>query len=239
MTTEVAKVKQRVAQQVVADFIEDHRQNQSRVLGIGSGSTVNAALVELAATSNTLNGLQLICASKASENLAQDLGLNLCSVDHALERGIGWYLDGADQVELTTGYMLKGLGNALTREKLLASCSQRVVCMVDATKPVQSLGGQTPIVIEVVPWSVEIVTAQLQQRFGTGNIELLYANNRPLLSDNGCYILHLQCSSGFDALAIESELQAIAGVVCCGIFAKNACHQTYLGSGETVEVFSV
>src|SRR6185312_213049 len=129
------------------------------VLGLGSGSTAAFALEALA--NRIARGLRVagIPTSEKTANLARRLGVPLTSF--AEHRSIDLTIDGADQIERGTLSLVKGLGGALLREKIVASASRRMIVAADETKLVERLGRRTPLPVEIVPFGWETVLDRL------------------------------------------------------------------------------
>src|ERR1700738_2445674 len=148
-----AEMKRAAASRAVAE-VED-----GMILGLGSGSTAGFAVEALAA--RVAKGLRIagIPTSKATAALARRRGVPLTSF--AEHRRIDLTIDGADQVERGTLALVKGLGGALLREKLVASASRAMIGVVDESKLVERLGDRTPLPVELVPFGWEVVMDRL------------------------------------------------------------------------------
>jgi ribose 5-phosphate isomerase A len=184
------------------------------VLGLGSGST--AALVIAALAARVAAGLRVlgIPTSEQSAALARRLGVPLTTF--AEHRRIDLTIDGADQVERGTLALVKGLGGALLREKIVASASRRMIVVVDETKLVERLGDRTPLPLEIVPFGAEAVIERLAAL--EGRPELRRRDGKPFVTDNGNYIVDCHFAVITDPAALEARLAAIVGVVESGLF---------------------
>ena len=184
------------------------------VLGLGSGST--AALVIAALAARVAAGLRVagIPTSEQSAALARRLGVPLTTF--AEHRRIDLTIDGADQVERGTLALVKGLGGALLREKIVASASRRMIVVVDETKLVERLGDRTPLPLEAVPFGAEAVIERLAAL--EGRPELRQRNGKRFVTDNGNYIVDCHFAVITDPAALEARLAAIVGVVESGLF---------------------
>ena len=184
------------------------------VLGLGSGST--AALVIAALAARVAAGLRVagIPTSEQSAALARRLGVPLTTF--AEHRRIDLTIDGADQVERGTLALVKGLGGALLREKIVASASRRMIVVVDETKLVERLGDRTPLPLEIVPFGAEAVIERLAAL--EGRPELRRRDGKPFVTDNGNYIVDCHFAVITDPAALETRLAAIVGVVESGLF---------------------
>jgi ribose 5-phosphate isomerase A len=183
------------------------------VLGLGSGSTVVFAVEALAA--RIAEGLHVVAipSSRATATLARQLGVPLTSF--AEHRRIDITIDGADQVERGTLDLVKGLGGALLREKIVASASDRMIVVVDETKLVDRLGRSTPLSVETVSFGWQTVLDRLSALVCEPRLRL--AGDQPLTTDSGNYIIDCVIEIP-DPAALEARLSAIIGVVESGLF---------------------
>jgi ribose 5-phosphate isomerase A len=184
------------------------------VLGLGSGSTAAFALEALAA--RIAGGLRVagIPTSEKTAALARRLGVPLSSF--AEHQRIDVTIDGADQVERGTLNLVKGLGGALLREKIVASASRHVIIVADETKLVSSLGPQTALPIEIVPFGWQTVLGRLAAIGCAPRLRL--SGEAPFATDGGHYIVDCIFPDIHDAAALEQQLATIAGVVETGLF---------------------
>lgn len=177
------------------------------VLGVGTGSTADLFIDAIA-----LHKDKFRAAASSSERSSQRLAalgvqvLDLNEVDH-----MPVYVDGADEVDHALN-MIKGGGGALTREKIVASVADRFVCIVDESKLVERLG-LFPLPVEVIPLARDAVSRRLAQLGGAPVL-------RPgFITDNGCQILDVSGLNIASPAKMESIINNIPGVVCCGLFA--------------------
>jgi ribose 5-phosphate isomerase A len=152
--------------------------------------------------------------SEKTAALARRLGVPLIS--SAEHRRIDIAIDGADQVERGTLNFVKRLGGALLREKLVASASDRMIVVVDETKLVDRLGGNTPLPIEIASFGWQTMLDHLAA-IGCGP-RLRLAGDRPFTTDGGNYIVDCAIAEIPDPAALEARLSAIIGVVESGLF---------------------
>ncbi len=140
------------------------------------------------------------------------------------------YIDGADEID-GAGYMVKGGGAALTREKIVAALAERFVCIADESKLVPALGA-FPLPVEVIP----MAAAQIARRFAAmgGQATLRLKDGQPLVTDNGQHILDVRGLSITDPLAFESQVNQWPGVVTVGVFAHQKAHVCLLGTAQGV-----
>jgi ribose 5-phosphate isomerase A len=136
------------------------------------------------------------------------------------------YVDGADEID-PRGFMIKGGGAALTREKIVADLADRFVCIADESKQVAVLGA-FPLPVEVIP----MAAAQVARRFAAMDAQ---ATARPgVLTDNGHPILDVRGLRIEDPLTLEAEINQWPGVVTVGIFARHKAHTCLLGCSTGV-----
>ncbi|MGH7578861.1 MAG: ribose-5-phosphate isomerase RpiA [Gemmatimonadales bacterium] len=207
---EVDAARLDAARQAV-DFVRD-----GMVLGLGSGATARAAVRELARrlAAGRLSGVAGIPTSTATHDLARDVGIPL--TDLSANPRIDLTIDGADEVS-PTGDLIKGLGGALLREKIVAANSRRLIIAVDETKLVRRLGERVPLPIEVVPfgWSTHL---GFLRELGAEPV-LRDGSEGPFLTDEGHHILDASFPRGIDdPHALADILARRAGIVETGLF---------------------
>lgn len=187
------------------------------VVGLGTGSTASYFIRELGA--KVRHGLKVvgIPTSEASRRLAEELGIPLTTFKN--HREIDLTVDGADEVSPALD-LLKGLGGALVREKIVAHASNRVLIVVDEGKLVDRLGTRTAIPVEVIPLAADRIILQLND-WG-GEAHLREKDGQVFVSDNGNAIVDWKHGVIAEPALLEKELKAITGVVDSGIFADVA-----------------
>lgn len=217
----------RMAAERAVEEIED-----GMILGLGSGST--AAFVVAALAGRIAKGLRVvgIPTSEATAALARRLGVPLTSF--AEHRHIDMTIDGADQVERSTLTLIKGLGGALLREKIVASASGQMIVVVDETKLVDRLGGPTPVPVEIVSFGWQTVVDRLAAIGCQPRLRL--AGDQPFTTDGGNYIADCIVPGIPDPATLEGQLSAIVGVVESGLFVGLAS-RVVVGRPKGVEVF--
>lgn len=204
------------------------------LLGLGTGSTVAYVLERLAERIKT-EGLSVagVPTSRATEERARALGIPLAELSP--ERVADLAIDGADEVERGTLALIKGLGGALVREKIVASAAIRFVVVADASKLVETLGTRAPVPVEVVCFA-HAATARRIERLGGKAVLRRTANGKPFVSDNGNLIYDLGGLGAIaDPVALEQAITLIPGVVACGLFNKIAAAAFIGGADGTVQ----
>lgn len=196
------------------------------VVGVGTGSTVNKFIDALASMQDQIAGA--VSSSEASTQRLRALGITVLDANSVPSLGV--YIDGADEID-GQGYMVKGGGAALTREKIVAALAQQFVCIADASKLVQTLGA-FPLPVEVIP----MAAAQITRRFADlgGHAQLRMKDGQPLVTDNGQHILDVHGLQITDPLAFESQVNQWPGVVTVGVFAHQKAQVCLLGTPDGV-----
>jgi ribose 5-phosphate isomerase A len=199
----------RAAAQRAIEFIEP-----GMALGLGTGSTAEFVIQELAA--RIAGGLSVVAipSSERTAALARGLGIPLASF--AEHRRIDLAIDGADEVERGSLDLIKGRGGALLREKIVAAASARFVVVVDADKLVDRLGVVAPVPVEIVQFGWEATAAALES-FGA-NPALRQSGNQPFVTDGGNFILDCHFAEIADAAECERRINLTVGVVDNGLF---------------------
>jgi ribose 5-phosphate isomerase A len=197
------------------------------IVGIGSGSTANFFIDELAKIKHKIRGA--VASSEATAKRLQGHGIEVLSLNDTGSLQV--YVDGADEITRHL-HMIKGGGGALTREKIVAAASKKFVCMCDASKLVDVLGNY-PLPIEVIPMARSSVARQLVAMGGQPKLR------EGLITDNGNIILDVHGLNIMNPIELESELDHIAGIVTNGLFARRAADVLLLGTPEGVKTMTV
>jgi ribose 5-phosphate isomerase A len=195
------------------EYLED-----GMILGVGTGSTVNALLDQLAPWVPRLKGA--VSSSDASTARLRSLGVPVLDLNEVDSLGI--YIDGADETNHAL-QLIKGGGAALTREKIIAAAATTFVCIADESKLVGTLG-KFPLPVEVIPMARQLVARNLVRLGG-----------RPvwragITTDNGNHILDVHDLAIPDPVGLESEINQITGVVTVGLFARRPADVLLLGT---------
>ncbi len=185
-------------------------------VGLGTGSTAEV-FIELLGRKNSHQDMKLRCiaTSVASETQAQRLGLALCGFSELESLDIAF--DGADQVDSKLD-LIKGLGGALVREKIVDYRAKKFVVMVGENKMVQKLSGVVPV--EVIPLAEHAVALDLK-KLGAKAVETRMAVTEKFETDNSNHMLHAHFGEIADPKKLEDRINSIAGVVDNGIFSQN------------------
>lgn len=199
------------------EYLED-----GMVLGVGTGSTVNAMLDQLGPWVPRLAGA--VSSSEGSTARLKALGvpvLDLNQID-----SLGLYIDGADESNHRLE-LIKGGGAALTREKIIAAAARTFVCIADESKLVQRLG-RFPLPVEVIPMARRLVERQLAALGGRP------VWRQGVVTDNGNHILDVHDLLIDDAIGLETAINQITGVVTVGLFARRPADVLLLGTATGV-----
>jgi ribose 5-phosphate isomerase A len=194
-----------------------------RILGVGTGSTVDFFIDALAAAK-----IAVPAAVSSSERSAKKLaGYGIKVVDLNEVDEISVYIDGADEID--GGFaMIKGGGAALTREKIVAAVARTFVCIADSSKKVDVLG-RFPLPVEVIPMARAYVMRELAKLGGTPKWR------EGVITDNGNVIVDVHGLRITDPVGLEARINQIVGVVTNGIFAARGADVLLLGAPEGVQ----
>lgn len=210
------ELKAKAAKAALA-YIEDNT-----VVGVGTGSTVNFFIKELAQIKHRIDAC--VASSKATELRLREAGISVIDLNVAGDLPV--YIDGADEINAQYE-MIKGGGGALTREKIIATVAQQFICIVDATKMVDRLG-KFPLAVEVIPMARSLVARELVKLGG----DPVYREG--FITDNGNIILDVYNLNMDLPSALEDAINIIPGVVENGLFAKRRADKVVIASAEGV-----
>lgn len=196
---------------------------EGSVVGVGTGSTVDCFIDALAGVKERIAGA--VSSSLRSSERLRAHGIRVFEAGEVLSLPV--YIDGADEID-RRGFMIKGGGAALTREKIVADLAERFVCIADASKLVDVLG-RFPLPVEVLP----MAAAQIARRFVRlgGQARL----REGVVTDNGQCILDVHGLQITDPLAFETEVNQWPGVLTVGVFARHKAALCLLGTDEGVQ----
>jgi ribose 5-phosphate isomerase A len=197
------------------------------IVGVGTGSTANFFIDELARIKHKIRGA--VASSETSAKRLLGHGIEVLSLNDAGSLPV--YVDGADEITRHL-HMIKGGGGALTREKIVAAASKKFICVCDASKLVDVLG-KFPLPVEVIPMARSSVARQLVALGGQPKLR------EGFTTDNGNLILDVHGLSIMNPVELESTLDHIAGVVTNGLFARRGADVLLLGTAEGVKTMTV
>ena len=211
------ELKRAVAREAIRYVVDD------AWIGVGSGSTANFFIDELARIKHRIKGT--VASSVKTADRLKSHGIEVEELNN-IDR-LPVYVDGADEVN-AQGAMIKGGGGALTREKIVAAMATRFICIVDQSKLVPVLG-KFPLPIEVIPMARSFVAREVVRLGGRP------AWRMGFVTDNGNVILDVADLSITDPLALETRINQIPGVVTVGLFARRGADVILLGKEAGVE----
>ncbi|MCE5296869.1 MAG: ribose-5-phosphate isomerase RpiA [Euryarchaeota archaeon] len=207
---ELGELKKAAAEKAV-EFVED-----GMVLGLGTGSTTYFAVEAIGRLVTQGYKLQGVPTSKATEEQARKLGIPLLELDQV--DSIDLTIDGADEVDGNLD-LIKGMGGALLREKMVAYISEREIIVVDDSKIVDVLGTKSPLPIEVTRFGHGRTRKHLE---ALGCRPELKGGAEPFITDNGNVIYNCRFDSIDNPYSLEIQLKQIPGVVETGLFLRMA-----------------
>ncbi len=193
------------------------------IIGIGTGSTANHFIDFLAGIKGKIDGT--VASSRASAERLAAHGIPVLDLNSAGELSV--YIDGADESNHHL-HLIKGGGGALTREKIVAACARKFVCIADDSKLVDVLGA-FPLPIEVIPMARSMVARELVKRGG----QPVYREG--FTTDNGNDILDVHNMVIMEPVKLEQDLNDIPGVVTVGLFAKRPADVLLLGTEDGIK----
>ena len=209
------ELKQQVAQAAV-------QYVKSGIIGVGTGSTANYFIDELAKVKNKIDGA--VASSEATAQRLRKHGIAVFDLN-AID-GMDIYVDGADEITEHM-HMLKGGGGALTREKIVAANAKDFICICDETKYVPVLG-KFPLPVEVLPMAKSYVARQLVKLGGQPQL-------RDFTTDNGNIILDVHGLNIANPIEMEANINQIVGVVTNGLFAARPANILLLATNDGVK----
>ncbi|MEG1654248.1 MAG: ribose-5-phosphate isomerase RpiA [Hafnia sp.] len=196
------------------------------IVGVGTGSTAAHFIDALGTMKGQIEGA--VSSSDASTEKLKSLGITVFDLNDVDSLDI--YVDGADEIN---GHMqmIKGGGAALTREKIVAAVAKKFICIVDSSKQVDILGN-FPLPVEVIPMARSYVARELVKLGGQPEYR------QGVLTDNGNVILDVHNLKIMDAIALEKQINGIAGVVTVGLFANRGADVALVGSADGVKTIT-
>jgi len=215
------ELKQAVARAAIEYVVE------GRIVGVGTGSTANFFIDELARIKDRILGA--VASSEATAQRLRSRGIQVLDLNDVESMPV--YIDGADEIT-PYGAMIKGGGAALTREKIVASVAEKFVCIADGSKLVEQLG-RFPLPVEVIPMAQAVVARKLKAL--GGDPRLRQKDGNPVITDNGCMILDVHGLKIADPADLEQRINDIVGVVTVGLFARHGANVCLLGTADGVK----
>lgn len=197
-----------------------------RIIGIGTGSTANYFIDELAKIKHKIDGA--VASSDATAKRLKSHGIEVIDLNEIDDLPV--YVDGADEITQHL-HMIKGGGGALTREKIVATVAKKFICITDQTKLVNVLGN-FPLPIEVIPMARSYVAREITALGGQP------ALRQGFITDNGNVILDVHGLQISNPVELETTLNQITGVVTNGLFARRAADILLLGTDQGVKTIS-
>jgi len=214
------ELKQAVAREAIKYVVED------AVIGVGTGSTADLFIDELARMKNRIAGA--VASSERSAERLKGRGIRVLDLNSVNELPV--YIDGADEITEHLA-MIKGGGGALTREKIVAAVAKKFVCIADESKLVPVLG-KFPLPIEVIAMARAYVARQMVKLGGQPKLREGFA------TDNGNIVLDVWGLSILNPVELETAVNNIAGVVTNGLFARRGADVLLLGTKTGVRTIA-
>ena len=214
------ELKQQVAREAMRHVVLD------AIVGVGTGSTANFFIDELAAVKDRIRGA--VASSVKSAERLEKHGIKVLDLNEVDD--IPVYVDGADEVNRAL-HMIKGGGGALTREKIVAAVARKFICICDDSKLVPVLGN-FPLPVEVLPMARAYVARELAKLGGTPKLRAGFT------TDNGNVILDIAGLKINDAPALEAAINQVTGVVTVGLFARRGADVLLLATADGVKTYT-
>ena len=205
----------------VAKAASEYIKN-STIIGVGTGSTVNFFVEELAKNKGLIEGA--VSSSIATEKLLKDNNIPVVTLNSVTELSV--YIDGADEATKNK-HLIKGGGGALTREKIIAAASKEFICIIDDSKLVPLLGS-FPLPVEVIPMAQSYVAREIVKIGGQPELR------QDFQTDNGNIILDIHNLKIENPIELENQLNQITGVVTNGLFAKRSADTLLIAKDDGI-----
>ncbi len=213
-------LKQAVAREAIRYVLND------AVIGVGSGSTANFFIDELAKMKNRIAGA-VASSEKTAERLKRH-GIRVLDLNGVNELPV--YIDGADEITEHLA-MIKGGGGALTREKIVSAVAKKFVCIADESKLVPVLG-KFPLPVEVIPMARAYVARQMVKLGGQPKLR------EGFVTDNGNIVLDVWGLSILNPVELETAINNVTGVATNGLFARRGADVLLLGNQSGVKTMT-
>ena len=197
------------------------------IVGVGTGSTANYFIEELARIKHKIEGA--VASSEATAQRLRSHGIEVMDLNSVNELPL--YVDGADEITEHL-HMIKGGGGALTREKIVAAVARKFVCVADQSKLVEVLG-EFPLPIEVIPMARSYVAREIARLGGQPMLR------QGFTTDNGNVILDVRGLQILNPVELETALNQITGVVTNGLFARRGADVLLLGTDSGIRTIAI
>ena len=194
----------------------------STIIGVGTGSTVNFFVEELAKNKGLIEGA--VSSSIATEKLLKDNNIPVVTLNSVTELSV--YIDGADEATKNK-HLIKGGGGALTREKIIAAASKEFICIIDDSKLVPLLGS-FPLPVEVIPMAQSYVAREIVKIGGQPELR------QDFQTDNGNILLDIHNLKIENPIELENQLNQITGGVTNGLFAKRSADTLLIAKDDGI-----
>jgi ribose 5-phosphate isomerase A len=225
------------------DLVEKAKKNAAReavrhvrdnfVIGLGSGSTVAYAIEEIGNRTKR-EGLRVSGVPTSYQAFISAVKHKIPTTTLDEQPVLDLTIDGADQIDRELN-LIKGMGGALTREKIVANASKKLIIVADERKKVKVLGeGNHPVPIEVVPFAAKPVMREIKEMGGTPNLRESGGKVGPVITDNGNVIIDTDFGLIHNASELEFKLKDIPGIVETGLFI-NMADVVYIGKPDHTE----
>lgn len=211
-STDTSILKKMVAEKAVDDYVKD-----GMIVGLGTGSTAYYAIKRVGELVSKGYKLTCVATSVQTEEIAKESGVEivaLCDVDH-----VDVTIDGADEVDPDL-QLIKGLGGALLREKIVAAATVLEVIIVDESKIVEKLGSRCPLPVEVIPYGHNRTAFALEKQRCKATLRM--KDGAPFVTDGGNYVYDCDFGEIPSPFFLESRINVIPGVVENGLFLNTA-----------------
>jgi ribose 5-phosphate isomerase A len=213
-------------------------------LGLGTGSTAHFVVQGIGRRlqEGSLRDVVGVPTSDRTEEEARSLGIPLTTLNDLAPRRLDMAIDGADEVTPQLD-LIKGLGGALLREKVVVASSQRFIVVVDESKLVSRLGTRSPLPVEVLRFGWRTHLAYLEQLGARPELRLARGASEPFVTDEGHYVLDCRFDGIDDPADLDRRIRSRAGVIETGLFVGSATEVVVAGAdgvrvvvrGETSE----
>ncbi len=193
---------------------------ENTIIGVGTGSTANLFVDALASSNLQIDGA--VASSEATAERLKAAGIDVHDLNSTGPLSV--YIDGADEADANL-HLIKGGGGALTREKIVAAASDKFICIADASKKVAVLG-DFGVPVEVIPMARSYVAREIVKLGGDPELRDQFR------TDNGNVILDILNMQVTNPIELEQQLNQLAGVVSCGLFAQRPADVLLLGNAD-------